>query len=57
MSNNYNNGKIYKIENINEEGLIYIGSTVEKALYPRLERHIEDYKLYKLDCMVLIIVK
>ena len=45
----YNNGKIYKIENINEDGDIYVGSTTKKLLYSRFERHIEDYKLYKLD--------
>ena len=45
----YNNGKIYKIEQINEDGDIYIGSTVKRLLSARLERHIEDYKLYKLD--------
>ena len=48
----YNNGKIYKIENINEDGDIYIGSTTKRLLYSRLERHIEDYKLYKLDYKV-----
>ena len=48
MQNKYNNGKIYKIEHINEDGDIYVGSTT-KSLHYRLARHIEDYNLYKLD--------
>ena len=48
MSNKYNNGKIYKIEHIDEtDSLIYVGSTTKKLLSSRFERHIEDYKLYK----------
>ena len=48
MFNKYNNGKVYKIESINEtDSDIYIGSTTKKLLYNRLERHIEDYNLYK----------
>jgi ribosome-interacting GTPase 1 len=48
MYNKYNNGKIYKIEHIYKtDSDIYIGSTTKKLLYNRLERHIEDYNLYK----------
>ena len=52
MLNKYNNGKIYKIEHINNtDGDIYVGSTT-KSLNYRLERHIQDYKLFKLNYKV-----
>ena len=47
----YNNGKIYKIEHINEDGDIYVGSTTKSLRY-RFERHIQDYILYKLNYKV-----
>ena len=47
---NYSNGKIYKIESINEnqeEGDIYIGSTCKTFLSQRMSSHRSDYKLWK----------
>jgi len=42
---NYQNGKIYKIVD-NTTGNIYIGSTAEKYLSRRLQRHLANYKRY-----------
>jgi hypothetical protein len=42
---NYQNGKIYKIED-NTNGNVYIGSTCEKTLARRLAGHVGQYKLY-----------
>ena len=42
---NYQQGKIYKIENSN--GLIYIGSTTKNYLCERLSQHKSDFKRYK----------
>jgi len=42
---NYQEGKIYKIVD-NTTGNIYIGSTAEKYLSRRLQRHLVNYKRY-----------
>ena len=42
---NYQQGKIYKIEN--SIGLIYIGSTTKKYLCERLAQHKASFKRYK----------
>jgi len=42
---NYNDGKIYKIVD-NTNGNIYIGSTAEKRLCRRLQKHLSYYKGY-----------
>jgi len=42
---NYQEGKIYKIVD-NTTGNIYIGSTAEKYLSQRLQKHISCYKIY-----------
>ena len=47
---NYSNGKIYKIESMNEnqeEGDIYIGSTSKTFLSQRMSSHRTDYKKWK----------
>jgi len=43
----YQNSKIYKIESITGEGLIYIGSTTKKYLSQRMAEHKDDYKKWK----------
>jgi hypothetical protein len=43
---NYSDGKIYRIV-CGKTGLYYIGSTAEKYLSKRLQKHISQYKLYK----------
>jgi hypothetical protein len=45
-NNKYINGKIYKIQTLNADEKIYIGSTTNK-LYQRMARHRYDYKKYK----------
>jgi hypothetical protein len=49
MTNNYNNGKVYKIEPITggEEGDIYIGSTIKRLLSQRMSAHRCQYALWK----------
>ena len=47
---NYSNGKIYKIEAIDEvgcDGNIYIGSTTKQYLSQRMDSHRQDYYLWK----------
>ena len=47
---NYSNGKVYKIECINDnqdEGCIYIGSTTKFYLSQRMDAHRSDYKKFK----------
>lgn len=45
---NYNNGKIYKIECLNDDcNEIYIGSTTKDYLSKRMTMHREQYKQYK----------
>lgn len=47
---NYNNGKIYKIECLNEGcNDIYIGSTTKDYLSKRMVNHRSSYKRYKVD--------
>ena len=43
---NYNNGKIYKIEN-NVDDMIYIGSTTKQYLSQRMDNHRSKYKSWK----------
>jgi hypothetical protein len=43
---NYNLGKIYKIERISDNMLIYVGSTCETALCRRLDKHKGKSQLY-----------
>ena len=43
---NYNNGKIYKIEN-NIDNEIYIGSTTKQYLSQRMDNHRSNYKSWK----------
>ena len=43
----YTKSKIYKIESITGEGLVYIGSTTRDYLSHVLSGHHEDYKNYK----------
>ena len=43
---NYNNGKIYKIEN-NVDDMLYIGSTTKTYLSQRMVGHRESYKRWK----------
>jgi hypothetical protein len=50
---NYSNGKIYKIERINSvegDSDIYIGSTTKLSLLSRFESHLHDYHGWKLGC-------
>ena len=49
---NYNNGKIYKIEN-NIDDMIYIGSTTKQYLSQRMDKHRSSYKRWK---MVIILM-
>jgi len=44
---NYGNGKIYKIETINGEGDIYIGSTTKQHLCQRMVEHRNNFKQWK----------
>lgn len=46
---NYGNGKIYKVEPVCEhvEGEIYIGSTTERYLSRRMDKHRSGYKLWQ----------
>ena len=43
---NYNNGKIYKIEN-NVDDMIYIGSTTKQYLSQRMDSHRSNFKRWK----------
>ena len=43
--NKYNNSKIYKIVD-DGNGNVYYGSTIEKYISRRLQKHISDYKCY-----------
>jgi hypothetical protein len=43
---NYNLGKIYKIERISDNMLIYVGSTCEPSLCRRLDKHKRKAILY-----------
>ena len=45
---NYNNGKIYKIEDVNGE-MCYIGSTTKERLCQRMSEHRQAYKKWKAD--------
>jgi phosphopantothenoylcysteine synthetase/decarboxylase len=47
MPVNYQNSKIYKIEQINGEGLCYVGSTTKQYLSQRLDMHRGKYKGWK----------
>ena len=47
MPVNYQNSKIYKIEQINGEGLCYVGSTTKQYLSQRLDSHRGKYKGWK----------
>ena len=44
---NYSNGKIYKIEPINGDDMIYIGSTTKEYLSQRMDVHRSKYKRWK----------
>jgi predicted GIY-YIG superfamily endonuclease len=44
---NYSNGKIYKIEPINGDNMIYIGSTTKEYLSQRMDTHRRGYKFWK----------
>ena len=41
---NYSNGKVYKIESITGEGIVYVGSTTKKYLSQRMDEHRRNYK-------------
>ena len=41
---NYSNGKIYKIESMFKQDLIYIDCTTKKYLSQRIDSHRSDYK-------------
>jgi hypothetical protein len=54
MDNKYKNGKIYTIRNINDDTLIYVGSTV-LSLYKRLSAHKTSSKDLRKKNMLLYI--
>ena len=47
MPVNYQNSKIYKIEQINGEGRCYVGSTTKQYLSQRMDSHRSGYKGWK----------
>jgi len=56
MSKKYENSKIYKIIN-EKDNTIFIGSTTQKYLSKRLQKHINDYKIGKTNLLLYSKIK